>query len=77
MDGGEDLTYKKKLIVANTRDDSLAFVDSWIDGEMEIVQIKDSDNYDQKNLMVKFHSYHIGPYDLSTDEELFVLCKYI
>ncbi|NLY77819.1 MAG: hypothetical protein GX080_07010 [Tissierellia bacterium] len=71
------MTYKKKLIVANTRDDSLAFVDSWIDGEMEIVQIKDSDNYDQKNLMVKFHSYHIGPYDLSTDGKNYLYCANI
>jgi len=75
VDGGEDLNYNKKIIVANTGDDSIAFIDNWMDGEIEILKIKNSESFNSKHIRAKFNSCHIGPYDLATDGKKYLYCS--
>ena len=50
MDGGEALNYNKTIVVANTRDDTLTFIDNWMDKKIENLKIKDLDSFNSKQL---------------------------
>lgn len=77
MDGGEGLSSNKRIVVANTRDDSLVFIDNWMNREIEIVKIKDLENFSSKQIRDKFNSCNIGPYDLATDGKKYLYCSNI
>ncbi len=74
MDGGEALNYNKTIVVANTRDDTLTFIDNWMDKKIENLKIKDLDSFNSKQLRGNFQSCNIGPYDLATDGKNYLYC---
>lgn len=77
MDGGEGLSSNRRIVVANTGDDSLVFIDNWMSGEIEVVKIKDLENFSSKQIRDKFNSCNIGPYDLATDGKKYLYCSNI
>jgi len=77
VDGGEDLNYKKKIIVANTGDDSLTFINNNMDKEVETFKIKDLTNFNGKQIINRFHGCYIGPYDLAFNGKDYLYCTNI
>lgn len=77
MDGGEGLSSNKRIVVANTGDDSLVFIDNWMSGEIEVVKIKELESFNPTQTRTKFNSCHIGPYDLTTDGQKYLYCSNI
>lgn len=62
----------EKLIVANTGDDSLTFIDLFHGGRSKTFDLKDTANHGNDN--IKFHNYLIGPYDLEYDGKEYIYC---
>lgn len=77
MDGGEGLSSNKRIVVANTGDDSLVFIDNWMSGEIEVVKIKELECFNPTQTRAKFNSCYIGPYDLATDGKKYLYCSNI
>jgi len=77
VDGGENLNYKKKIVVANTGDDSLTFINDNMDYKVETFKIKDLSNFNQKQIINGFYGCYIGPYDLAFDGKDYLYCTNI
>ena len=70
--GGEDLKSFEKLIVANTGNDSLTFIDLCHGGQSERFDLKDGLNYGDDH--ISFHSSLVGPYDLEYSGKEYIYC---
>ena len=74
MDGGEILKSKERVIVANTKDDSLTFIDLANGRRIETWNLKDSIRL---NKSISMHSIYLGPYELETDGKGNLYCTNI
>lgn len=71
MDGGGTLKNREKVIVANTRDDTLTFIDLKNGSKTETWNLQRSI---QSNKEINMHSIYLGPYELEQDEEGNLYC---
>lgn len=71
MDGGGRVKNKRKIVVANTRDDSLTFIEleNWT--KIEKWNLKDSIKF---NKNINMQSIYLGPYELECDMEGNLYC---
>lgn len=73
MGGGEILKLYEKVIVANTGDDSLTFIDLSDKSNLKKLNLKDPASYIGNNF-AKFHGCFIGPYDLEYSGKEYIYC---